>query len=383
MHRFSRRRTGFTLVELLVVIAIIGILVALLLPAVQAAREAAQRMSCSNNLKQIGIALHNYHDTYKSLPPAWITAVPWNVTPNPANPLLATNDWPLWGWGAMILPFVEQQPLHSQLTVGSPLQLEQVRALAVTNTTEILKPNLSGFLCPSSLTVRQFQVNDHFARRIGAGTTQVPNLPIHYTSTSNYVGASSSYATDAEGGLPVEQGVFVENRGNNFSGIQDGTSSVIAVGERVCQIKTRPNPVTGGGTSILFSIGAGNVFGIPRRNGSNGANPSITGGSDSYLPQGADTRTSVIGIGRPRINLTDHLNRGWAPRGFSSQHPGGAQFLFCDGSVHFLSETINADHNAGQITPDETLVTRLTEVDTIWERLIAKADGGDVNFSSP
>ena len=99
------------------------------------------------------------------------------------------------------------------------------------------------------------------------------------------------------------------------------------------------------------------------------------------MPQGSDTRTSVIGIGRPRINLTDHVNRGWAPRGFSSRHRNGAQFVFCDASVHWLSETINADHNAGQVTPDEILAVRLTEVDTVWERLIAKADGGDVNFS--
>ncbi|MEX0818680.1 MAG: DUF1559 domain-containing protein, partial [Pirellulaceae bacterium] len=336
--------------------------------------------SCSNKLKQLGIALHNYHDTYKSLPPAWTTAVPGNVTVNPSNPSLATNNWPQWGWGAMTLPFLEQQPLYNQLTVGSPLQLEQARALSITSGTNILKPTMSSFLCPSSLTLG-FPVNDHFARRIGAGSTQVPNIPAHYTSTSNYVASSSSYATDADGGLPVEQGVFVENKGNNFSAIQDGTSSVIAVGERVWQIKTRPNPVTGGGVSIIFPIGAGNVFGIPRRNGSNGAHPSVTGGTDSFLPQGSDTRTSVIGIGRPRINLTDHLNRGWAPRGFSSQHPGGAQFLFCDGSVHFLSETINADHNEGQVTPDQTLVVRATEVDTVWERLIAKADGGDVNFT--
>jgi prepilin-type N-terminal cleavage/methylation domain-containing protein/prepilin-type processing-associated H-X9-DG protein len=371
MHVFNRRRTGFTLVELLVVIAIIGILVALLLPAVQAARESARRIQCSNKLKQIGIALHNYHDTYKTLPPAWVTAVPPNVVMNPTNPLFAANDWPQWSWGALILPFIEQDTLYTQLTVGSPLQLEQARILSVTNNTNILRSTMGDFLCPSSLTLSRFQVNDHFARRIGPGPGPVPNLEIHHTSTSNYVASSSSYSTAANGGLGVEQGVFVENKGNNFASIQDGTSSVIAVGERVWQIKTRPNPVTGGGVSVLFVIGAGNVFGIPRRNDS----------GTSSLPFGADTRTSVVGIGRPRINLTDHFNRGWAPRGFSSQHRGGAQFLFCDASVHLLSETINADHNQGQITPDFTLAVRETEVDTVWERLIAKADGGDVNFT--
>jgi prepilin-type N-terminal cleavage/methylation domain-containing protein/prepilin-type processing-associated H-X9-DG protein len=373
MHRLKDRRIGFTLVELLVVIAIIGILVALLLPAVQAARAAARRMECSNKLKQFGIALHNYHDTYKTLPPAWVTSIPPNITINPINPLLAANDWPQWSWGTLVLPFIEQQTLHSQLTVNSPLQLEQVRILSITNGTNILKSPLSDFRCPSTVAP---PINDHFARRIGIGPGQVPNLPAFYTSTSNYIASSSSYSTAADGGLSVEQGVFIEDKGMNFASIQDGTSKTIALGERNWQVKTRPNPVTTPttnlGVSIIFPLGAGNVFGIPRRN-DNGTS----------LPFGSDTRTSVIGIGRPRINLNDHFNRGWARRGFSSQHSGGAMFLFCDGSVQFLAETINADHNAGQITPNATLLVRQTEVDTVWERLIAKADGGDVNFTTP
>ena len=100
--RVSVNRSGFTLVELLVVIAIIGILIALLLPAVQAAREAARRSQCSNNLKQLGLAMHNYHDTFKSLPPGWANAVGHG------------NNYALWGWGAMILPFVEQGALHRE-----------------------------------------------------------------------------------------------------------------------------------------------------------------------------------------------------------------------------------------------------------------------------
>src|SRR5688572_27645245 len=104
--RLSR---GFTLVELLVVIAIIGILVALLLPAVQAAREAARRMQCGNNLKQIGISIHNYHDTYKSFPSGWIC-------PSVATGAMAV-DQESWGWSSLILPFMEQQALHDQLGV--------------------------------------------------------------------------------------------------------------------------------------------------------------------------------------------------------------------------------------------------------------------------
>ena len=106
----SRRNKGFTLVELLVVIAIIGILVALLLPAVQAAREAARKMQCSNHLKQLALACHTYHDTYKTLPAGYLEK------PNYGAPL---NNVNLWGWGALVLPYMEQEELKRQLDVGN------------------------------------------------------------------------------------------------------------------------------------------------------------------------------------------------------------------------------------------------------------------------
>ena len=106
----SRRsqRVGFTLVELLVVIAIIGILVAILLPAVQAARESARRMQCGNKLKQLVLAMHNYNDSYKVMPPAWITAVPpLGMAPGGGN--YPYDNWPCWSWGALILPYLEDR----------------------------------------------------------------------------------------------------------------------------------------------------------------------------------------------------------------------------------------------------------------------------------
>ena len=361
MFVFRRRRTAaFTLVELLVVIAIIGILVALLLPAVQAAREAARRMQCSNKLKQIGLAMHNYHDTYKTLPPAWITAVRPTMTIGMVG---ATDDWPLWSWGSLILPFMEQGPLHSQLTVGAPWHLEQARLAGMSNpvTGNGLQKAMPMFLCPTSVAGR-IQLNDHWARRIGAGNAQVPNLLEHRTTVSNYVVSSSTYVTWSDGGISVERGAFVEDIGNNFSSIQDGTSNVIAAGERVWQMSTQPNASTGVGLKILYPVGAANVFGITRRN-----NP--------------DSRSAVIAIGRPRLNLRDYTSRAWARRGYSSQHPGGAQFLFCDASVHFLPETIESDHELDQLTTYGTLAIRETEVDTTWERLIGRQDGADVSYT--
>lgn len=364
------RREGFTLVELLVVIAIIGILVALLLPAVQAARESANRMQCSNKLKQLALAMHNYNDTYKTLPPAWITAIPPGYT-GPRN-LQAANNWPCWSWGALILPFIEQRPLHNQLTVGSPLHLEQARIISVSAAgNNILQKRMDAFLCPTSPPL---PINDHFARRIGSGTNQVPANVANYTSTSSYIVVNSTYRSLEVGGpvvqVAAEEGAFIENRGRDFSAIQDGASNVMAIGERVWQIKTRPNPLTNTGStpSIIYVIGAGNVFGITRRN--DGTND----------PQGEDIRTAVTGIGQPRLNLNDYGTRFWARRGFSSRHTGGAQFAFCDGAVHFVSETINADHDADQITNYATDLIRQTEVDTTWERLLGCQDGGDVSF---
>ena len=109
----QRTRRGFTLIELLVVIAIIGILVGLLLPAVQKIREAAARLQCQNNLKQIGLACHGYHDVNLALPPGYLATTPYSDG--------ATDTSPGWGWGAYLLPYLEQGPLYSQLNFGQPV----------------------------------------------------------------------------------------------------------------------------------------------------------------------------------------------------------------------------------------------------------------------
>jgi prepilin-type N-terminal cleavage/methylation domain-containing protein len=135
MTRIQKR--GFTLIELLVVIAIIAILIALLLPAVQQAREAARRSQCRNNLKQVGLAIHNYHDAFNTIPPAWIST----------QFQVAAGDVSHWSWGTFLLPYIDQAPLYSLLQPGTR-RLDQNLALGGATAAALTTP-LTVFRCPS------------------------------------------------------------------------------------------------------------------------------------------------------------------------------------------------------------------------------------------
>jgi len=168
-----RRPNGFTLVELLVVIAIIGVLVGLLLPAVQAAREAARRMSCSNNQKQIGLALHNYHDTHNSFPAGYVAKIPNNKS---------SSERTMFTWGAAILPFLEQGNLADILDSGNPTPLDVRLPDPVLSPALVgaLQPPLPSFRCPSDTGPALNSYNDqtagyaagagHYCRQIWDGT---------------------------------------------------------------------------------------------------------------------------------------------------------------------------------------------------------------------
>ncbi len=273
-HISHRPRQAFTLIELLVVIGAIGILIALLLPAVQAAREAARRLQCQNRERQIGLALHNYHDVQNAFPP--LLVVDWN----PSN-----SPWPTgwWGWHVRVLPYLEQRPLYGQID----LRDDAVFKLAYykPQTSQIIPT----YLCPDDPFSEQLWRTDDWFQG-----------PVAFAHT-NYLGCRGSTRDLPGNGTFPEVNVSVHIRD-----IKDGTSNTLHLGER---------PVDMGGEWGWWAVNTGVDY--------HGLGDSVLDLSEGLRP------------GTPGSNV-DILH-------YWSFHPGGAHFLFVDGSVHFLSYTI--DHH--------------------------------------
>ncbi len=272
----KRAPKGFTLIELLVVIAIIAVLIGLLLPAVQKVREASNRVKCSNNLKQVGLALHNYHDVRGSFPPGYLTPPPY-VTYPPTQDLR-----PGWGWGSYILPFVEQDNLYR---FG---QVDQIPQFGGTQNpvqpTDYSKTKLAVYRCPSDLgpDLNPLRLNHAMANyRAVMGPATQPGAYVPY----NDIG-----------------GVMFHNSKIQIKDITDGTSGTVCVGE--CMFDER--------TGKRAALWAG-----------------MTG-----TRQGSVWISDVMWW----LDQTSAQINGTAPQAFSSRHPGGAFFAFCDGSTRFFRE---------------------------------------------
>lgn len=293
-------RHGFTLVELLVVIAIIGVLVGLLLPAVQAAREAARRMQCSNNLKQLSLAIHNYHDTHRNFP----------VQGLPAH---GSNN--AWGWGAFILPFVEQTALYNTIQPGIGFAANPANTgtlplpTTLYNGQNLLQQPVAVYECPSDSGghLNQFYANPRNS-----------NNPANWYAKSNYV-PNQNVIHKSEGtfsGPPSAQPV-------NMGGITDGTSNTLLLGERALRITAK---------NINRSTG-GVIWGKPTNNSDAATcfHPNYpinsTDPSDDFR---ANNYTGIYSTATNSCNA--HVA--------TSNHVGGAQFSLCDGSVRFISQNI-------------------------------------------
>jgi len=316
MRAKLRSRPAFTLVELLVVIAIIGILVALLLPAVQAAREAARRSQCQNNLKQLGLALHNYHDVNQSFPPALIGTGRWNTSTN--NQIKNTTGW------AMMLPQMEQQAAYGQYDFRFCSSMSSPYGLPVIGTDTInvavTSMRLKIMECPSSPVA-----GENMTRNVG-------NTSDFYTANqakrTNYLfatGSMTDYSANWEAyNSDIRQGAFGNDGAAKMAAITDGTSNCIAIGE-----------ASGGRHKTSTVFGPWGLTGT--HTCCHGYTPSS---SSTTLTQA--TTTAPYGndwnINRPYQN--DSLRRSYAWV-YNSLHPGGAQFGFCDGSTHFISQTVD------------------------------------------
>jgi prepilin-type N-terminal cleavage/methylation domain-containing protein len=301
-------RRAFTLIELLVVIAIMAALIGLLLPAVQKVREAANRISCQNNLKQMGLAFHGYHNVSQSLPPGYAASLPYVDG--------AVDTAPGWGWAAFLLPYIEQDNIYGQLNLGQPVQNSPAAQTMV-----------KLFLCPSDLTPPgAFPVPDGF------GNTVCQAAPTSYAACC---GNDASDTTGFSG-----NGVFYRNSRTRISDVKDGTSNTLLVGERAW------GKANGAWAGAIPG-------GVLLRGQYNPCQPNIPG---AWYP------SSTIALAHAHLNNALQDPDGSAGMDdFGSFHTGGSFFLFADGSVHFL-RSISADNPDGSYTADglifQALATR-------------------------
>ncbi len=276
-------KRGFTLIELLVVIAIIAILVALLLPAVQQAREAARRSQCKNNLKQLGLALQDYHGVFNKFAPGYVSN--FDAT--------GADTGPGWGWGAMLLAQLDQTNLQTTIIFSQPIE-------AAANSTARVA-SIGVYLCPSDTVQPTWPA-------VTRDASANPTSTICNVSSSNYIAVFGVSEPGIDG-----EGVFFRNSGISMKDIRDGSSSTFLLGERThsyCQA-TWVGSVTG---ALIYP-----PAGSP-------ATPEIQNAAGMTLGHTQEGAPNA-----PDIECNN----------FSSRHAGGAQFVFADGHVQYISMNIN------------------------------------------
>jgi prepilin-type N-terminal cleavage/methylation domain-containing protein len=288
---FSRiggaRNRAFTLVELLVVIAIVGVLIALLLPAIQHSREAARKTVCANNLKQIGLGMHTYLLSHSSFPPGYISTV------------LPDHDdgGPGWSWGAIILPFIEEASLHAQIPFSAPLEGSASK--------DVRLKNVSIFECPSD---GQFE--------------PLVDIPDKYSDTvicqvagSNYVASAGTVRPTCKLCRDKFDGMFGRNRKIKVKELQDGLSKTLAIGERASHWSR----------ATLWGV-------VPSSKVVDNQQPELYAAGPAYVLG----TTFHDGFNIESSEDMEHATMGTLAEAFGSRHPGGAFFMFADAGVRFV-----------------------------------------------
>ncbi len=346
-------RRGFTLIELLVVIAVVGVLVALLLPAVQQARERARAVECLSHLRQLGIALHNYHDAHGVFPPSFVRQEDGNPPPPPgaATPLQYRCHWT--GYH-MLLPFLDQQPLYDQYDFrGTWLSsMTDVNDRSAWRLNQTVLPVL---ICPSapheSLVIGSDGVNDLAGNWMGGSPTDYS-----FSHGADIIRALPGVGTQCPGGpfdywqqWPAStRGVFGYNSTCRVADVQDGASQTIAIGEKAGGLLSYAGwnssfprlkveyPWAMAAVTYFSPTGAGTP------NGAWVAGPyGVT--QDIRLPD-CPTDPPTLGVPFPINPMPRILQPSIDDRplfSFQSAHAGGAHFLMVDGSARFVSETID------------------------------------------
>jgi len=338
-RRTGFRRDGFTLVELLVVIAIIGVLVGLLLPAVQASREASRRMACSNNLRQIGLAAHNYHSAFQRLPSGYVSFATRDGSA-PSNVQLDPVTWdgaPGWGWTTGLLPYIEAGPVASQLQFDEPIWSPHNETVIATTIPLLLCPTATGGDTP-------FEIRDERGDPLVVAGRRVRVGRSHYVAnhgqescwgecgsaatgevfTDIYSGATTVISIDGDAGR-VADGPFFRNSKTRFRDVLDGMSNTIFFGEHSSALseKTWVGVVPGAFTHPEFES--------PENGPDAAATLTLVHGG----PSGGELDITGNPIIHPINFPTYHVGQMY------SQHADGGFVCLGDGSVQFVTSFVD------------------------------------------